>query len=194
MIWYLARAGGVVAYLLLTFTVCAGVGLAGRARVPGFPRFAVNDLHRFAGILTASFIAIHVGSILLDSYVHFSLIQVLVPFASSYRSLPVALGIVAAELLLALGITNRLRQTLPRRLWRRAHYLNFAVWALATIHGITAGTDNSTTWLMAVYLIAIATVGGLACWRFAEPTIGSPAGGAGVVSEPVTRTATDPAS
>ena len=192
MIWYVARAGGVVAYLLLTFTVCIGIGLAGRARAPGFPRFAVNDLHRFAGILTGSFIAIHVGAILLDGYVHFSIPQVLVPFAASYRTVAVALGIVAAELLVALAVTNRLRKVLPRRIWRRAHYLNFAVWALATIHGITAGTDNTAGWLLATYAVSVATVGGLACWRFAEPpsagTTGSPA------NNSATQTAADSAS
>lgn len=192
MIWYVARAGGVVAYLLLTFTLCIGMGLAGRARVPGFPRVAVNDLHRFAGILTGSFIAIHIGAVLLDSYVHFTVPQVLVPLASGYRSVAVAFGIVAAELLVALAVTNRLRKVLPRRVWRRAHYLNFIVWASATIHGITAGTDNSTMWLMATYVAAIATVGGIACWRFAEP---SSAGTPGTTpSKPVTRTATTPLS
>ena len=191
MTWYVARAGGAVAYLLLSFTVCAGVGLAGRARVPGFPRFAVTDLHRFAGILTATFIAIHVGAILLDGFVPFSVVQVLVPFTSSYRDVAVALGIVAAELLVALAVTNRLRQVLPRRIWRRAHYLNFAVWALATLHGITAGTDSASTWLIAMYVAAIATVGGLVCWRFAGPRSGS---AAAPVSTPVPRTATDSAS
>jgi len=187
MIWYIARAGGVVAYVLLTFTVCIGIGLAGRARVPGFPRFAVNDLHRFAGILTGTFIAIHVGAILLDGYVHFSIPQVLIPLAASYRTIGVAFGIVAAELLMALAVTNRLRRVLPRRLWRGAHYLNFAVWASATVHGIIAGTDNTTVWLLATYVAAIATVGGLACWRFAEPASAGPPGHP--VSNPVTRTA-----
>ncbi|HWF72886.1 MAG TPA: ferric reductase-like transmembrane domain-containing protein [Solirubrobacteraceae bacterium] len=192
MTWYLARAGGVVAYVLLTFTVCAGMGLAGRARVPGFPRLAVNELHRFAGILTGTFIAIHVGSILLDSYVHFTVPEVLIPFAASYRDVAVALGIVAAELLVALAVTNRLRKVLPRRLWRRAHYLNFAVWALATAHGFTAGTDSTAAWLLAIYAIAIATVGGLACWRFAEP---ASAGASGIPAPPpVSRTVTDSAS
>ncbi|HWC86509.1 MAG TPA: ferric reductase-like transmembrane domain-containing protein [Solirubrobacteraceae bacterium] len=192
MIWYVARAGGVVAYLLLTFTVCVGMGLAGRAKVPGFPRLAVNDLHRFAGILTGSFIAIHVAGILLDSYVSFSLPQVLVPFAASYRTVAVALGIVAAELLVALAVTNRLRKVLPRGVWRRAHYLNFAVWALATIHGITAGTDNATPWMIAIYVTAIATVGGLACWRFAEPV--SPGAPGSPAPKSMTRTANDAAS
>jgi sulfoxide reductase heme-binding subunit YedZ len=192
MIWYIARAGGVVAYLLLTLTVCIGIGLAGRARVPGFPRFAVNDLHRFAGILTGTFIAIHVGAILLDSYVHFTIPQVLVPLTSSYRDVAVAFGIVAAELLIALAVTNRLRNKLPQRIWRRAHYLNFAVWALATTHGITAGTDNTAIWLLAMYAVAIATVGGLAWWRFAEPASAGPSGTP--VSQQVTRTASHSAS
>jgi sulfoxide reductase heme-binding subunit YedZ len=192
MIWYVARAGGVVAYLLLTFAVCAGIGLAGRARVPGFPRLAVNELHRFAGILAGTFIAIHVGAVLLDPYVHFSAVQALVPLADSYRPLAVAFGIVAAELLIALAVTNRLRKVLPRRIWRGAHYLNFAVWASATIHGISAGTDNATMWLMAIYVTAIATVCGLAYWRFAEPAkTGAPVPQR---AKPVTRTAIDSGS
>jgi DMSO/TMAO reductase YedYZ heme-binding membrane subunit len=189
VIWYVARAGGVVAYVLLTFAVCVGVGLAGRARVPGFPRVAVNELHRFAGLLAGTFIAIHVGSVLFDSYVHFTVPQVLVPLADAYRPVAVACGIVAAELLLALAITNRLRRKLPRRIWRGAHYLNFAVWGLATIHGISAGTDNATMWMMAIYLAAIVTVGGLASWRFAEPE--QPKAPAHSHGNPATRTATD---
>lgn len=192
MTWYLARAGGVVAYLLLTFAVCVGVGLAGRARVPGFPRLAVNELHRFAGILAGTFIAIHVGAVLVDPYVKFSLPQALVPFSDSYRPLAVAFGIVAAELLIALAVTNRLRRVLPRRIWRGAHYLNFAVWASATIHGLAAGTDNATIWLIAIYVAAIATVAGLAYWRFAEPA--SVGHAQAQRPNPVIRTATDSGS
>jgi sulfoxide reductase heme-binding subunit YedZ len=193
MIWYLARAGGVVAYLLLTFTVCVGVGLAGRARVPGFPRVAVNELHRFAGILAGTFIAIHVGAVLLDSYVPFTIPQAVIPLADSYRPVAIAFGILAAELLIALAVTNRLRRVLPRRIWRGAHYLNFAVWASATIHGISAGTDNATMWLMAIYVSAIATVSGLAYWRFAEPPSAGPPEQPRRTT-PATRTVTDSGS
>ncbi|MDQ6607758.1 MAG: FAD:protein FMN transferase [Actinomycetota bacterium] len=98
-------------------------------------------------------------------------------------------GLFAETLADALHV---LRKVLPRRIWRGAHYLNFAVWALATTHGITAGTDNTAAWLLAIYVIAIATVGGLACWRFAEP---ASAGAPGIPTpKPVTRTATDSAS
>ena len=72
-VWYAARAGGVVAYLLVSASVLAGILLAGKARVPGLPRFAVEDVHRFLGLLAGLFIAIHVGSIALDTVVPFSL-------------------------------------------------------------------------------------------------------------------------
>ena len=71
--WYAARAGGVVAYLLVSASVLAGILLAGKKRVPGLPRFAVEDVHRFLGLLAGLFIAIHVGSIFLDTVVPFSL-------------------------------------------------------------------------------------------------------------------------
>jgi hypothetical protein len=42
-------------------------------------------------------------------------------------------------LLLALAIVNRLRDKLSYRFWRRAHYLNFAVWVGSTLHGMYTG-------------------------------------------------------
>ena len=120
----------------------AGILLAGKVRVPGLPRFAVEDVHRFLGILAGVFIAVHVGSVALDSVVPFSLSQLVVPFTAGYRPLATGLGVVALELLLAVAVTNRLRSRLPYRFWRRAHYATLAVWLLATFHGILSGTDR----------------------------------------------------
>ena len=58
---------------------------------------------------------------------------------------------VAAELLAALALTNHYRKRLPHDLWRRLHMLNIAVWGLALVHGLTAGTDASTTWALVLY-------------------------------------------
>ena len=74
--WYAARAAGIVAYLLLTAVVSVGVGLAGRMNGKGWPRFAVEDVHRFGGILVGTFIAIHVATIAIDSYLPFSLTSI----------------------------------------------------------------------------------------------------------------------
>jgi sulfoxide reductase heme-binding subunit YedZ len=149
--WYAARAGGILAYLLLSASVAVGLLMSSRARLQRWPRFALEDVHGFLGILAGTFIVIHGSALLLDHVVPFSLGRLLVPGAASYRPLAVALGVVAAELLAALAVTNHYRKHLSHNLWRRLHMLNFAVWGLALVHGLTAGTDASTTWALLLY-------------------------------------------
>jgi methionine sulfoxide reductase heme-binding subunit len=163
--WYAARAGGIVAFALLTLTVLVGVILSGRARVAGWPRFAVEDVHGYLGLLTGAFIGIHLVALLADSYLPFSPTQLLVPGTSSYRPLATALGVVAAELLAAIALTNRFRKRLPYTFWRRAHYATFAVWLLALVHGVTAGTDRHSFWALTLYSFACAAVAGGIVWR-----------------------------
>ncbi len=170
--WYMARAGGVVAYLLVSACVLAGVVLAGKKKVPGLPRFAVEDVHRFLGLLAALFIAMHVSSVALDSVVPFSLSQLVVPFTAGYRPLATGLGIVALELLLAVSITNRLRSRLPYRIWRRAHYATIAVWLLATTHGVLSGTDRDQPWLVWLYSLTVAMIVAAATMRFGRAPAG----------------------
>src|ERR1700758_3128137 len=163
--WYAARAAGIAAYLLLSFVVLLGLTMAGRKSLPRWPKFAIEDVHRFAGLLVGTFVIIHVATIAIDSWLPFSIGSIIVPLVSKYRPIWVALGIVAAELLLALAATNHYRDRLEYRFWRRAHYLNFVVWSAATLHGIGSGTDRSALWLLAIYALATATVVAAIAWR-----------------------------
>jgi hypothetical protein len=45
------------------------------------------------------------------------------------------------------------------------HYLNFAVWTLALVHGIASGTDSGTAWGVLLYGVAAGSVAGLTAWR-----------------------------
>jgi sulfoxide reductase heme-binding subunit YedZ len=157
--WYVARAGGLTALVLLTLAVCLGLALSLRVQSRTWPRFAIEDLHRFTGLLTGAFVVVHGGALLLDSYVPFSLAALIVPGVAPYRPVATAAGIVAAELLLALAVANRLRSRLSYRFWRRTHYLNFVVWACAVVHGVFAGTDSGAPWAVALYVACIAAVG-----------------------------------
>ncbi len=163
--WYAARAGGVVAYVLLSTVVIVGLSLSSGRRLRRWPRFAVEDVHRFGGLLTGTFIALHVGAIAIDAYLPFSLVSLVVPFTSTYRPLWVGTGIVATELLIAVAITNRMRGRIPHRMWRRMHYATFVVWAGATVHAIGAGTDRRTPWMIALEMVAVGLVTGLTVWR-----------------------------
>jgi sulfoxide reductase heme-binding subunit YedZ len=156
--WYTARAAGVIAYLLVSFVVVLGTTMAGKASLRRWPQFALEEVHRFTGLLVGAFVTIHVVTIAIDSWLPFSVASLAIPLLARYRPVWVALGIVAAELLLALAVTNHYRRRLPHRFWRRAHYLNFAVWGAATLHGIGSGTDRSAPWLLAVYSLAVAAV------------------------------------
>jgi sulfoxide reductase heme-binding subunit YedZ len=155
--WYFARSAGLVAYLLLCASVVVGALMA--ARTPfAWPRFAVEEVHRFLSILTGVFVVLHGGSLLLDRVVPISLAQELVPLSSPYRPFAVGLGVAAAELMAAVGVSNALRRRLPHRVWRRIHYLTLAAWPLATLHVMLAGTDRTDAWFAAVYAGAATTV------------------------------------
>lgn len=164
--WYAARAGGVLAYVLLSTVVVFGLGMSGKQTLKRWPRFAIEDVHRFLGILTGTFIVTHIVAIAIDAYLPFSLVSLFVPLLSKYRAVWVALGIVAAELLLALAVANHYRDRgLAYQVWRKTHYLNFVVWTAATLHGLGSGTDRSAVWMLAIYAVAIAAVVGLTVWR-----------------------------
>ncbi len=165
--WYVARAGGVIAYLLLSTGVVLGLTMSGKRSLRLWPRFAIEDVHRFLGILTGVFIVVHIAAIALDAYLPFSVWSLIVPMLSKYRPVWVAPGIVAAELLLALAVANHYRnRRLSYKAWRRTHYLNFAVWTAATFHGLGSGTDRSSVWLLAMYSVAVAAVVSSTAWRF----------------------------
>jgi methionine sulfoxide reductase heme-binding subunit len=177
-IWYATRASGVAAYVVLSIVVSLGLTLGRKAQTPRWPRFSIEEVHRFGGLLVGSLIGVHVLAIAIDSFLPFSVAQLLVPFTASYRPLWTGLGIAAAELLVALAITNHYRRRLPYRVWRGAHYLNFAVWAFASLHGLMGGTDRGALWLAVLYGLSVATVLMLLLWRFGSRATRAAAAGA----------------
>ena len=166
--WYAARATGITAYLLVSAVVVLGLTMAAKKPFARWPRFTVEDVHRFGGLLVGSFVTIHVVTVAIDSWLPFSLQSIVVPFISRYRPIWVGLGIAAAELLVALAVTNHYRRRLPYTFWRRAHYLNFAVWAAVTVHGLGSGTDRSAPWALGVYAAAVSAVSAAIVWRAAR--------------------------
>jgi methionine sulfoxide reductase heme-binding subunit len=156
--WYAARGAGILAYVVLSFVVVLGTTMAGKKAFKRWPKFALEDVHRFAGLLVGTFLSIHILAVAVDSYLPFSFTSLVVPLTSVYRPLWIALGVVAAELLLALAITNHYRRSIPYGFWRKAHYVNFVVWTAATLHGLGSGTDRSSPWFLALYGIATGAV------------------------------------
>ncbi|MDQ6726189.1 MAG: ferric reductase-like transmembrane domain-containing protein [Actinomycetota bacterium] len=163
--WYTARASGLVAWALLAAGVIWGLLLSGKI-VRSRPRPAwVVDLHRFLGAAGLVFVGIHVTTIMLDSYVDFSPLQVLVPLASSWHPVAVAWGIVAAYLMVAVEVTSLLRARLSVRAWRMTHFLSFPVYVSATTHLLSAGTDRHSVVVRVAVLAVTVAVAILAAVR-----------------------------
>jgi len=165
--WYMARSAGIVAYLLLSTSVVLGVLMSARARFT-WPRFAVEEVHRYLAILTGIFIGLHGLALLADRVVPISIVQLVIPFQTTYRPLAVGLGVTSALLLLAVSLSNLVRKRVPFRVWRRIHYLTLAVWLTATAHALLSGTDRQDIWFIALIAVAVCAVGLAFLGRFAS--------------------------
>jgi sulfoxide reductase heme-binding subunit YedZ len=158
--WYLARASGFTAWMLSIAAILLGLALATRAQGSN-PRPAwLLDLHRYVGGLTVVFLGLHLAALVADSYVHFGIADLLVPFASSWRTGAVAWGVVGFWLLVAVELTSLMMRRLPRRTWRAIHLTSYLAAVLATVHAFTAGTDADNP------LVAGAALGSLAAITF----------------------------
>ena len=166
-LWYLTRATGLVTLLLLTLSVLLGMLNAGRFRSERWPRFLTQGLHANVSLLVLAFLALHVGSTVLDTYTSISLAAAFVPLASSYQPYWLSLGTVALDLLVALAVSSLLRGRLGHRAWRRVHWLAYACWPAAVAHGLGIGTDRTATWVVGLTLGCVLAVGVAAAWRVA---------------------------
>lgn len=153
--WMVARSSGLVAWALATASVLWGMALSTRALGRKPPAPWLLDLHRFLGALTVVFVAVHLLGLWMDSYVHFGLSELFVPFAATWKPDAVAWGIVGLYLLLAVEITSLLMKRMPRKVWKKIHYLSYGLYLTATVHMVTAGSDASNP---AIWAIAVSSV------------------------------------
>lgn len=167
-LWYATRGSGYAALVLLTASVVLGVLAAQRWRSAEWPRFLVQAVHRSVSLLVLVFLGLHIVTAVLDPFAGLGVRDATVPFSSSYRPLWLGLGVVAMELLVALVVTSLVRQRLGYRAWRAVHWLAYACWPLALVHGLGTGTDAASGWGLLIDLCCIGAVAFAVASRLAE--------------------------
>ena len=175
VLWYLTRGTGVVTLVLFTLTVVLGIANFKRVQTSRVPRFVIDGLHRNAALLAVAFLSIHILTTLLDHYVPIRLIDVAVPFGAAYKPLWLGLGAIAFDLLMAVALTSALRQRLGYRAWRGVHWLAYAAWPVALIHGLGMGTDRHAHWMLVLTGTCVLVVGFAVLARLGQPRGKSPA-------------------
>jgi predicted ferric reductase len=151
--WYLARAGGIIAYLLLWLATCWGIMMSSKVikGVVGTP--VAYALHEFLPLLGVVFAAFHALVLLGDSYIDFAPWHLLVPFSGPYKPLWTGLGILAFYLSVALIASFYVRKRIGQKTWRALHYLTYLAFVMTLLHGVMAGSDSKTMVMQAVYSI-----------------------------------------
>lgn len=167
--WLLARASGFTAYILLTLSVLAGLAVKSRP-FRNIAAAAQTDTHRAFALAGLAMLALHGLALVLDQTVRMPLYALVVPFASAYRPAAVAFGVLAAELMTLVYWSFSVRRRIGARAWRRLHWLTYAVFLGATVHGLTAGTDTGRGWANAIYIGAAGSVAAATTWRVLTST------------------------
>jgi sulfoxide reductase heme-binding subunit YedZ len=139
--WYVTRAAGIVAFLLLWFSTVLGLSVSSKQLEKLLDRMFTYDFHEFISLLSIGFLLLHIVVLMLDRYLPYNLLQVLVPFLSPYRPLWVGIGVLAAYLIVLVTVTFYLRNKIGQKTFRTIHILSLLSYLGATLHGLYAGTD-----------------------------------------------------
>jgi ferredoxin-NADP reductase/DMSO/TMAO reductase YedYZ heme-binding membrane subunit len=158
--WYVTRASALIGWALMTASVLWGILLSTRVmRRIDNPAW-LQDLHRYLGGMTLIMVGLHMVSLMLDPWLKFTVVEELVPFGTDFKPLPVALGVVAFYLLVAVQGSSLIMNRLPRKFWKGLHYASYGALILIALHAGWTGTDVSTWWyrVLAIVLIGVATI------------------------------------
>jgi methionine sulfoxide reductase heme-binding subunit len=167
--WLLARATGIVAYVLLTASVLAGLLVKSRPFGTAIKPAVAVDLHRTLAVLSLTALAGHGLALVLDHTVEIGLLALLVPGTAPYRTFWTGLGVLAGELMLVVYVSFGLRKRIGMRNWRRLHWTTYGAFTAATAHGLMAGTDSAAPWALTLYFGAVGAVAAATAWRALVP-------------------------
>jgi methionine sulfoxide reductase heme-binding subunit len=163
--WIASRAFGVVALVLVAVSVGMGLAMAMRsAKGPG-AMAKLKQAHEATALTALIFIAAHGLVLLGDSYLRPGLSGIAIPFVMSHRPLWTGLGVVGGWLAAILGLTFYARRWIGPKLWRRMHRWTLAVYVLAVVHTIGAGTDAHSFWLIVILVATAAPIAAMAAIR-----------------------------
>lgn len=159
--WYVSRVSALTAWGLMSFSVVWGVLLASRVfRGLDNPAW-LKDLHKYLSTLTVILASVHTTSLMLDPYVKFDALDLLVPGVATYEgatdliNFALAVGVVAMWIMFVVYLTSLVMDKLPRKLWKAIHYLSYVIFFAIGIHAAFAGTDVGTWWYAAVSIFVI---------------------------------------
>ncbi|MGI9642796.1 MAG: hypothetical protein ACR2N9_08435 [Acidimicrobiia bacterium] len=156
--WYIIRGSGFVAFGLLTASLLWGLMVSSKVFGRAVKAKGLQWLHESLGLAALLATIIHMVALALDEFIEFTWVDILVPGASEWEPLAVALGAVAFWSMAVVSLTFYVKEWIGQGMWRSIHYLSFGVFVAAAGHGILAGTDTTHPVAIGVYVASVASV------------------------------------
>jgi sulfoxide reductase heme-binding subunit YedZ len=165
-LWYTSRATGIVTLVLFTSVVALGALVANRVGGKSVGRFEINELHRSLSLVAMIFLAFHIVTTVLDTYAPTGWLSAVLPFASHYERVGVAVGAIAFDLMIAVWISSLLKARVRHQSWRFIHWFSWLAFASAILHAYLNGADTKSGAGLALVIACALVVLGAGTWRF----------------------------
>jgi DMSO/TMAO reductase YedYZ heme-binding membrane subunit len=158
--YYLSRASGIVATVLIVAALGGGFLFSGRAtgnrRRPNW----WLDLHNYLGGLAFVFTVVHVVTIFLDKDSGIGPAQIFVPMTATGWAWGITWGVIATYIFAAVVFTSWPAKRLSRRNWLAVHLLSVPGTVMAAGHAWMVGSSRHGLWFQAL----LALMAGLAVY------------------------------
>jgi predicted ferric reductase len=159
--WVLARVAGLGSYAALGIALVTGIAL--RTAVFDWlgSNRAVRALHEYTIVLWIPLAVLHLVSLLLDATARIGVLDLVVPFHSSYGTLAIGLGALSLDLLLVVTVAAYMKRRMRKEVWLWLHRLAYVAFALIFLHAALSGTDfndpvvSAITWGTAAALLTL---------------------------------------
>ncbi len=143
LFWALARVAGLSSYAALAIALVTGIALRTAVLDWMGSNRTLRALHEYTTVLWIPLAGIHLLSLLLDTTARIGLLDLVIPFHSSYGTLAIGLGALSLDLLLVVTVTALFKRKMNKDAWLWLHRLAYVAFALIFFHAVFSGTDFS---------------------------------------------------
>jgi predicted ferric reductase len=150
--WYITRASGLIAYVLIWLSMVWGLGVSSKIFDVLLHGTFTYDFHQYISLLAIGFTLLHMGVLLFDGYMPYSVWQILIPFISPYRPLWIGIGVIGFYLMALVTVTFYMRTRIGMKAFRTIHVFSLVSYFAITLHSFLSGSDSSLPSVMVLYV------------------------------------------